>query len=99
MGLNAAIELEVVRRLKERVQAAAMSRQTFALVNQQLPLAAVSSQTTPSLAFGLNGATLQAQLLQQQQLGLSANMMMNKGLKNNIGLGDFLSPMEGMGLE
>jgi len=97
--LNAAIEFEVVRRLKERVQAAAMSRQTLALVNQQLPLAAVSSQTAPSLAFGLNGASLQAQLLQQQQFGLSANMMMNKGLKSNIGLGDLLSPMEGMGLE
>jgi len=97
--LNAAIELEVVRRLKERVQAAAMSQQTLALVNQQLPLAAVSSQAAPSLAFGLNGASLQAQLLQQQQFGLSANMMMNKGLKSNIGLGDLLSPIEGMGLE
>jgi len=98
--LNAAIEFEVVRRLKERVQAAAISRQTLALVNQQLPLSAVAAQTAPPLAFGLNGASFQAQFLQQQQLGLSANMMMNKSLKNNLSLGEILSSsMEGIGLE
>lgn len=103
--LNAAIELEVVRRLKERIQAAAVSRQTLALVNQltqqqqQPPQQAPLPQPAPpALAFGLNG-NLQAQLLQQQQLGLSAQMM-NKSLKSQLGLGDLLaSPMEGMGLE
>jgi len=89
--LNAAIELEVARRIQERLNAAAVSRQTFALVNQLKHQQQQGTVQANPLAYGL-----QAQLLQQQQLA-----MMNKGLKSNLGLGDLLgSPMEGsMGLE
>lgn len=96
--LNAAIELEVARRIQERINAAAVSRQTLALVNQlkqQQHQHQQQQQQLPVQAQTLSYA-LQAQLLQQQQLA-----MMQKGLKNPLGLGDLLSsPMEGtMGLE
>lgn len=87
--LNAAIELEVARRIQERINAAAVSRQTLALVNQLKQQQQPGPVQAPALSYGL-----QAQLLQQQQLA-----MMNKA--KNLGLGDLLSaPMDGtMGLE
>ena len=85
--LNAAIELEVARRIQERIKAAAVSRQLALFQNQQ-------AQSQPQQQH-----FLQAQLLQQQQHQQQQFAMMNKGLK--VGLGDLLSsPMEGtMGLE
>lgn len=91
--LNAAIELEVARRIQERIKAAAVSRQTLALVNQ---LQQQQQQQAPTIAQPPLGYGFQAQLLQQQQVA-----MMNKGLQKPLGLGDLRSaPAEGtMGLE
>ena len=72
--LNAAIELEVARRIKERIQAAAVSRQAqaLALVQQQLNPPARSQ-------WDLAAGSLQAQLLrmqqQKQQMGLEASCL------------------------
>jgi hypothetical protein len=60
--LNAAIEMEVTRRLKERIQAAAVSRQALALVQQHLNPPS-QSRTQWNMAAG----SLQAHLLQIQQ--------------------------------
>lgn len=90
--LNAAIEFEVARRIQERIKAAAVSRQTLALVNQLQQ----QQQQAPAVVQAPLGYGFQAQLLQQQQLA-----MMNKGLQKPLGLGDLRSaPAEGtMGLE
>lgn len=88
--LNAAIELEVHRRIQEHIKAAAVSRQTFALVNQLQQQQQQQQVPQAPLPYGL-----QAQLLQQQQLA-----MMNKGLPKPVGLGDRSAPSEvSMGLE
>eukprot|EP00526_Cylindrotheca_closterium_P017009 CAMPEP_0113615764 /NCGR_PEP_ID=MMETSP0017_2-20120614/7879_1 /TAXON_ID=2856 /ORGANISM="Cylindrotheca closterium" /LENGTH=310 /DNA_ID=CAMNT_0000525031 /DNA_START=194 /DNA_END=1126 /DNA_ORIENTATION=+ /assembly_acc=CAM_ASM_000147 len=89
--LNAAIELEVARRIQERIKAAAVSRQTLAFVNQLQQQQQQAPVQQAPLAYNL-----QAQFLQQQQFA-----MMNKGLQKPLGLGDLLSaPAEGtMGLE
>lgn len=85
--LNAAIEMEVARRIQERINAAAVSRQTLALVNQ------LKQQQQANSAPLANVYGLQAQMLQHQQLAMMK--------KSALGLGDLLSsPMEGtMGLE
>lgn len=90
--LNAAIEFEVARRIQERIKAAAVSRQTLALVNQLQQ----QQQQAPAVVQAPLGYGFQAQLLQQQQLA-----MMNKGLQKPLGLGDLRSaPAEcTMGLE
>ena len=61
--LNAAIEMEVSRRLKERIQAVAMSRQAFGLLQQQLNPPAPPARSQWNLAAG----SLQAHLIQIQQ--------------------------------
>jgi hypothetical protein len=65
--LHAAIELEVTRRLQERIQAAAMSRHALAMIQQQQsnPLSAMNHRR---LNFASPAASsLQAQLLRMQQ--------------------------------
>eukprot|EP00980_Cylindrotheca_fusiformis_P020500 scaffold7556_cov111-Cylindrotheca_fusiformis.AAC.2 len=73
--LNAAIELEVARRLKERVQAAAMSRSTFAMMNQlnrpQIPVSAANMPWNTMSSQSLHAHLVRMQQ-QKQQLGMSA---------------------------
>jgi hypothetical protein len=62
--LHAAIELEVNRRLQERIQAATMSRHTLALMQQQSnPLSGMNHR---SLNFAPPANSLQVQLLRMQ---------------------------------
>lgn len=98
--LNAAIELEVARRIKERIQAAAVSRTTFAFMNpfnhQQIPVSA-------NLPWNAMGGGFQAQLHQMQQqknqLGLAAHFA-PEPLKQPRDLGEqFASHVESKGLE
>jgi HSF-type DNA-binding len=72
--LHAAIELEVNRRLKERIQVAALSRHALAMMQQQqrqLNAAAPTLRDPRTLGLNLVGghhpSSLQAQLLQMQQ--------------------------------
>ena len=85
--LNAAIELEVARRLQERIQAAALSRHNLALFNHHQ----FDQRPTPmNMPWNSMNGNLQAQLLyklqqqkQQQQLvnPQVASQMENKGLE------------------
>lgn len=60
--LNAAIEAEVTRRLKQRIEAAAISRQALASLQHRLnPITPARQQ------WGMAAGSLQAQLLQMQQ--------------------------------
>lgn len=90
--LNAAIEIEVARRLKERIQAAAVSRTTLALINQ---LNHPQCRASPNMPWNAMSGNLQVQLLQiqqqKQQLGR---------LKQPLGFGDqYAARMENKGLE
>lgn len=73
--LNAAIELEVTRRLKERIQAAAISRHALAMMQ---PIAPPTLRAPQSLQWS-SPASLQAHLLrmqqQKQQLSLEASCL------------------------
>jgi hypothetical protein len=62
--LHAAIELEVTRRLQERIQAATMSRHALAMMQQQSnPLSGMNHR---SLNFASPSSSLQVQLLRMQ---------------------------------
>ena len=85
--LNAMIELEVARRLQERIQAAALSRHNLALLNHHQ----FDQRPTPmNMPWNSMNGNLQAQLLyklqqekQQQQIvnPQVASQMENKGLE------------------
>lgn len=83
--LNAAIELEVARRLKERIQAAAVSRHTFALMNQ------LNQSHSANMPWNAMNGSLQAQLLQlqqqKQQLGFTLPLA-SSALKQQPGIGE-----------
>jgi hypothetical protein len=90
--LNAAIEIEVARRLKERIQAAAVSRTTLALMNQ---LNRPQRRAPSNMPWNTMSGNLQLQLMQiqqqKQQLGR---------LKQPLGLGEqYAAHRENKGLE
>jgi hypothetical protein len=90
--LNAAIEIEVARRLKERIQAAAVSRTTLALMNQ---LNHPQRRAGPNMPWNTMSGNLQVQLMQiqqqKQQLGR---------LKQPLGMGEqYAAHRENKGLE
>jgi hypothetical protein len=86
--LNAAIEAEVTRRLKERIQHAAMSRHALAVMQQQL-----NPPTPARQQWNLAAGSLQARLIQmqqqKQQLGLDPSCVAFTGLRRQPkGLGE-----------
>jgi hypothetical protein len=82
--LNAAIEMEVARRLKERITAAALSRHALAMMQQQvIPSAASLPILRDSSGLGWNSAAAAAALHRQasnQMASLNLNpLMLAKG--------------------
>jgi hypothetical protein len=76
--LNAAIEAEVTRRLKERIQAAAMSRHALAVMQHQFNPPAPARQQWNLAAGGLQAQLLQMQHQKSQlnsQLGLDSSCL------------------------
>jgi hypothetical protein len=91
--LNAAIEIEVARRLKERIQAAAVSRTTLALMNQ---LNHPQRRTPSNMPWNTMSGNLQVQLMQIQQ----QKQQLGRLHKQPLGIGEqYASQGENKGLE
>lgn len=91
--LHAAIELEVNRRLQERIQAATVSRHALAMMQQQSnPLSGMNHR---SLNFASPSSSLQVQLLRMQhekkQREAACMAYGNIPLRDNKGLGQLPS--------